>query len=589
MKVLPEKARFAPGESPGFTVTVYNSGSSTVTGTIRLRQTSAVKPGFEHVDYRSTSIGPNSSHDEEMYWVGAPGDDFTGYFVEASFTPDGASSAAASAVSAVDISSTWTRYPRYGYLSEFFVGQSTARSQQIIDTLAREFHVNGLQYYDWQFRHESPLPPSGATQWLDWRGNESWWGPNGPQISESVLGDLINEAHARNVMSMPYFAIYGALNGYDQYGVSYNWGLFNSSGSMFSVSGGNTTFYMMNPLDVNWQNLIIPRFEDAVSKLNWDGLHLDTYGDLGGWNYYNSQGQKLDLSNGFFSPMLNRIRASTPSYKSVVFNVVDGNYGTLGSEEVANPNTGVSLFYTELWGNSSYNGVADYVNYIRGKSGKAMVLAAYMNRDNGGSQFDPNSVKLADAAFFSSGAFHIELGDAINSPDLPSMLPNEFFPSNAKSFPAGMRDSMKAYYDFAVAYENLLFDPANKRLAHDTTGLWVQDIPLSGTGNGGSVWFQRFRHSQYDVLHFINLQNDDDQWRHMRNTPSPVYGKEVNYYVPAGANISHCYLASPDINGGAPQDLGCQTLTNQYGTYVKFTIPSLTYWDMIYIDRQGQY
>jgi dextranase len=273
----------------------------------------------------------------------------------------------------------------------------------------------------------------------------------------------------------------------------------------------------------------------------------------------------------------------------VVFNVVDGNYGTLGSEEVANPNTGVSLFYTELWGNSSYNGVADYVNYIRGKSGKAMVLAAYMNRDNGGSQFDPNSVKLADAAFFSSGAFHIELGDAINSPDLPSMLPNEFFPSNAKSFPAGMRDSMKAYYDFAVAYENLLFDPANKRLAHDTTGLWVQDIPLSGTGNGGSVWFQRFRHSQYDVLHFINLQNDDDQWRHMRNTPSPVYGKEVNYYVPAGANISHCYLASPDINGGAPQDLGCQTLTNQYGTYVKFTIPSLTYWDMIYIDRQGQY
>lgn len=53
----------------------------------------------------------------------------------------------ADAFTAIDVSSAWTRFPRYGYVWDFTPGVD---AQAKIETLCR-FHINGLQFYDWQY------------------------------------------------------------------------------------------------------------------------------------------------------------------------------------------------------------------------------------------------------------------------------------------------------------------------------------------------------------------------------------------------------------------------------------------------------
>ena len=277
----------------------------------------------------------------------------------------------------------------------------------------------------------------------------------------------------------------------------------------------------------------------------------------------------------------------------MVYNVVNGQ-GAITDEEVSVPSSPLSFNYAELWSQEQYNSASDYSNYLRERNGKAVVFPGYMNRNQNLSYFDSNSVRLADAAFFSSGAFHLELGNNHsdgNSP-VPAMLDNEFFPSSTTQVSSDLRSAMKVNYDFAVAYENLLSDPAIRRNGHDVDKVWFDDLTsnLNGYGGGGSIWFQDYRHPQFEVLHFINLTNANDQWRNARSTPTEYFNKTVHYYrLPTGVNINKCYLASPDRNGGAPQDLGCTTQTDQYGAYLSFQIPDLMYWDMVYFDRGGQY
>ena len=52
------------------------------------------------------------------------------------------------AMSGLDCSSTWTKFPRYGYLWDYEQGIDTSSK---IAKLSR-YHLNGLQFYDWQYQ-----------------------------------------------------------------------------------------------------------------------------------------------------------------------------------------------------------------------------------------------------------------------------------------------------------------------------------------------------------------------------------------------------------------------------------------------------
>jgi dextranase len=90
----------------------------------------------------------------------------------------------------------------------------------------------------------------------------------------------------------------------------------------------------------------------------------------------------------------------------------------------------------------------------------------------------------------------------------------------------------------------------------------------------------------YDILHLINLSSEtDNQWRNTTNVPTTKSNLPVKYYLSPNSGISGVYLASPDFNEGTTQTLSYTTGTDSTGFFVSFTVPSLQYWDMVYIKR----
>src|SRR5207302_3479480 len=89
--------------------------------------------------------------DTPVSWnVTPPNTDFTGYLVTIT-------AGSASTATAIDVSSSWTHFPRFGTLVDFPTTATQASTQSEVDTLVREYHIDALQFYDWMWRHENPV------------------------------------------------------------------------------------------------------------------------------------------------------------------------------------------------------------------------------------------------------------------------------------------------------------------------------------------------------------------------------------------------------------------------------------------------
>ena len=51
------------------------------------------------------------------------------------------------------MSSNWLKFRRYGYVTNYGKDVNT---KDIINQL-KKFHINGIQYYDWQDKHHDPV------------------------------------------------------------------------------------------------------------------------------------------------------------------------------------------------------------------------------------------------------------------------------------------------------------------------------------------------------------------------------------------------------------------------------------------------
>ena len=86
------------------------------------------------------------------------------------------------------------------------------------------------------------------------------------------------------------------------------------------------------------------------------------------------------------------------------------------------------------------------------------------------------------------------------------------------------------------------------------------------------------------MLHLINLTGTDNLWRDEQQTrpePALLRAIPVRYYT--DAEVKALYMASPDLDDIAPQELAFETGSDDKGSYVAFTVPSLQYWDMVFM------
>ena len=118
----------------------------------------------------------------------------------------------------------------YGYLTDYGT-KSAAKIDEIFQNLTK-YHLNGLQFYDWQYKHLMPVP-------FDQNGNplSSWKEIANRTVMFKTVYDYIQAAHDHGMVAMNYNLLYGAFDDAVSDGVSLDWGIYSDrNGKEFRCS-----------------------------------------------------------------------------------------------------------------------------------------------------------------------------------------------------------------------------------------------------------------------------------------------------------------------------------------------------------------
>jgi dextranase len=516
-----------------------------------------------------------------VYSWTVPATDYTGYSIEVNAT-NSSNALLDSMNSAIDVSSSWTKFPRYGYVADYPSSLTSAAAYHDM-WLLKNYHIDGVQFYDWQWKHHVPLAGSVSAP------ASSWENINGSTNYASAVNNYIEAAHAYGASAMNYNLMYGAFAGYGQdgSGVDYNWGLWvqNNGTDQWNISlpsgWATSNIYIFDPGNTGWQNYIYAQESNVFSVYGFDGWHVD---QLGNWNtMYTHSGSSVNYG-AEFPGFLNGAHSALG--KTIVFNAVAGFGlpGVLPDEAFA---------YVECWPTANggtqnnYNDLKSVVDNINAASpGQGVVLPAYMDEvyaQNNTGNFNTPGVLLADAAIFAIGASHLELGAGLGGNDTLDMLDNAYFPNENLTPTPSLLATLQVYYDFDVEYENLL----RGQLANSGNTIALTGLASGPIAANNEVWAFAKNTGSTHMLNLINLLNaTNTNWRD-DNADYPAPPTQTNvvvtYYYGSGTTPQHVYWASPDINSGRTSALDFTTGSNGSGNYVQFTLPSLAYWDMVYL------
>lgn len=557
---------YANPVTPGMTTYALTSDKASYHPGDKVMLTINTVPAGSFVRYRHlhTVLSEEPLTGTSWSWQ-APPADFSGYLVEVFGKENGVDKTIASI--AVDVSSDWTKFPRYGFLSSY--GKLSDDSMLSVMGNLNRHHINGIQFYDWHYEHHLPLAgtvSNPAGQWKDIANRDTY---------KSTVQKYISLAHGYSMKAMFYNLCYGALSDAPAAGVSDQWYLYtdaaHTSKTVLNLPAPmfKSNIWLLDPSNSSWQNYLAAKNNDVYSVYDFDGFHVDQLGDWG--KNYTYNGTVADLATGYGS-FLTAMKSAAPT-KRLVMNAVN----QFGQQQGIAPSP-VDFLYTEVWNpNENYADLARIIqdNDSWANNEKRTVLTAYMDyklADKAG-YFNTPGVLLTNAVIFSFGGSHLELGE--------HMLCKEYFPNNNLKMSAELSNAMTAYYDFLVAYENLLRDggsfnttPVTCTNAKMNIGAW----PLQT----GKVAVQGKKIGAAQVLHFINFANAAHfSWRDTdgnQTTPVSITGAdiEVSYDGP----VHKVWFASPDDNHGVPQQLSF----TQNGNTIKFTLTQLKYWDMVVIE-----
>lgn len=545
--VTTDKACYTPGDEVSFT--------------IDKNLPSAAKIRYRHLD----SVVAQASFSGRTWSWKTPVSDFTGYMVDIYREEDGKDEIYGSI--AVDVSSDWTHFPRYGFLSGF--GKLSDSYMDSVMSSLNRYHINGLQFYDWEYEHHLPLAGTVSNPDSSWRDIAN-------RVNYLVsVKRYISLAHQYNMKAMSYNLVYGALSDAASAGVSDQWYMYTDQRHVnkeilnLPAPLFKSNIYLLDPSNAGWQNYIAAKTNDAYAVYDFDGYHVDQLGDLNK-NLYAYSGIPINLESSF-GPFLSAMKTAAPA-KRLVMNAVN-QYG----QQVSIARSPVDFLYTEVWQpNEGYKDLATIIqnNDLWSNNTKRTVLAAYMdyNLANNPGYFNTQGVLFTDAVIFAFGGAHIELGE--------HMLCKEYFPNGNLQMKNDLSKALVRYYDFLVAYENILRGGGNFNtpdLVSADGKIQINNWPPAN----GSVSVVGKDMGNRQVIHLINFANSVNfDWRDANGSqaqPQTFLNLAVSFT--AAKTVKKVWLASPDIDGGVAEDIPFQ----QSGNSISFTLPSLQYWDMVVI------
>jgi len=449
-----------------------------------------------------------------------------GYGVVCTLT-DGLGQISEEISSAFDVLPNWTAFPRYGFLTDFTAERDDVEST--LESLVR-FHINGLQFYDWQYRHDQLLPP--AEEYID---------PLDRRLSLKTVRNFIEGAHKFGMAAMPYLAVYAAS--LEFWRDHPDWAIYDEAGQPMTFMD---FLGLMDPTpDSQWIRHLQQECQRVLAELPFDGLHVDQYGDPK--EGYNVDGEAIDIP-GAFNAFIQTLKDTYPD-EAVVFNAV-GNWPIEALAPSAQDFT-----YIEVWPpKTNYLDLPEIVSGARGLSGgKPVVIALYLPADR------PANIRLADALIYSCGGSRIELGEHT------CLLSDPYFPEH-QTISAELEGVLRKYHDFAVRYGDLLGPSSD----------YMHDWPVDARPGVWSIT----RKNEHWMTVSVVIQNgiDDSGWDQPHQEPD--LQRNLMVEVDLLERPHQVYWASPDGD-----DLQLQSISWQGGDHcLKVKLPSLKYWGIIVIE-----
>lgn len=509
---------------------------------------------------------------------------------------------------AFDISSDWWTYPRQCWV----VGTYTdwggwkpnlfGTPQQDLQSL-NAYKCNNLQFYNMLYRWHKP--------WVD---GSSWINGDGENISVDLIKQHVAAAKSLRMGTLMYMPIYAANYGVapgftlDGSGAQLPWGMFTSAcGSSCTISDlwkFNDKIAYMNPNNPSWQRYWGQQAELMRRRLGFDGMFVDTFGTIyqALWDWSASRIIMDTAYSSFLKTVQGYVNGPMVLNPAGSYNEQDlvqsGRETYHFVERWNNPSDigNFGAFLTKArqvwgWANRTPNNLGlDWdmgMNKTLGASSSCTI--------NGGSTlctFNTPGVLYQEAADLATGAHHAWIVDGQqNAGDGARFISNDDFPiGNMLSPKADMVQGEYDYQNFGAAYEKLL------RLNISASTAAAPSITSGATGSttaaAGSVWMFQNHRSGFDILHLLNYQqmstasfNDVNDNAANAAAPTTTGALQLKMYYTSGGTLGDLYTASPDVNHGAPVKLSYATGSDSSGSYITFTLPSLKFWDMVWLEN----
>ncbi|MCA9895620.1 MAG: hypothetical protein KC615_21695, partial [Anaerolineae bacterium] len=455
----------------------------------------------------------------------------------------------ATQTSAFDVLDRWIDAPRYGFLSNFSAGRDddVATSEWM-----RLHHINGVQFYDWQYRWETLLPDTDPFE--DGLGR--------PQ-SMLTIRHLIELLHTDGIAAMPYTAIYGASTAF--YRQHPTWGLFDAQGNVYDF-GENSFISIMNPAPGSpWNQHLLGEFADVLQNTAFDGIHIDQYGSPK--NGQDHDGNSVDLAE-VMPQFIDQAAMVVHQYRGdegvTLFNCV-GNWPI---DAVADSEQDAA--YIEVW--SPYDSYLDLGRIVSNAEalghGKPVIIPAYIPPEQ------TINWRLANSIILASGGTHLETGEP------ESMLADPYFPKFG-TLSADQQPIFRRYYDFQVRYENVLATTtaAGSNDLHRavdlgdirTRGITARDrvVPIVRSGESFDT---------FSLINFVGV--DQTNWNEPTAT-IPTMLTNVDVRITVARPIQAVWAASPDSEASMNATALPYTIHNEV---LQFILPELNYWTMIVVE-----
>lgn len=547
-----DKACYLPGQTVSFSI------NNLPEGTVSVR--------YRHL---GNTLSEQPLTAKQWTWQ-PPAEDFQGYMAELHVVANGKDSVFATV--GIDVSSDPARFPRNGFLSAY--GSMSDRDIAIVIEDLNRYHINYVQYQDWHWKHHHPLGGS-ATQPM-----EVWTDIISRNCYRNTVQGYIDAAHERGMKTLFYNLGYGALEDYETDGVSREWLLYldqnhrtpdyHPLGSPFKSS-----IYLVNTANTDWREFLSARNDEVYAIFDFDGWQIDQLGDRL-VPVYDYAGNPVDLA-GSFGPFISYMKQQQPD-KRLVMNAV-GQYGQQGQIATAP----VDFCYTEVWdaaNGSNYDAFSTILtdNY-KWSNGKQTVLAAYLNYEHGQKgrgYFNTPGIIMSTAVAMAWGGTILQMGE--------HMLYNEYFPGDNLAMTGELKRAMITYYDFAVAYENLL--RPDMPVAGANTDWFGVDIIGNdtvsynqwGPQKGQIATVGRLVENR-EVIHLLSYRNATHlKWCDTNaDQGEPDMLKNQTMSVSVHRAPKRIWYASPDYMQGAAIELEF-TYT---GGQVELTVPAIKYYTML--------